>query len=774
MQTVCPECHTLHEFKKPLNDYTVTCEKCKTVFLSPIEALPDTIQSREDLEASINELEDAFTAEKRRLDDRLEKQHKDARRQIEQKFEKTETEIKKKAEANEAKSVKDPIAIKLLKIVLSIYFVAVITVNAIHMINQYYNTKALILADLESSEKIFGKGLSEAIWNMDENGVQAIIAGMLEHPVIVGIKIVDIDGEMIGTKGIFIDNDGKGAFASRDNEPVYLDKKKMNTTGLFWHSFPITYSSDEGEKTITGEATVYSDRKFIFERVKTGYWLLAINAMAVAIVLWITLSWVSRIFLGRPLSMLTNAVASLNMENMDSLEVRVNTTDRNELKILEESFNKMVQNLIEEKKTILQMSSTFEKFIPKQFLSRIAEEGINSIQLGGMGSERLSILYARIQSFDDISRGMDSNKQFQFLNSYLSSMEVPIERHGGFIFQLNKKAIMALFTLDDHSMEALSAVYAAIDMQKALVDFNENQQQLGHPTISIGIGVHSGNIVLGTLGNEKRLESTAIGDSIEAAIHLQELTDNYNSQFLISHNTFSLLESFDAFQWRELDFVQMGSKAEPARIYEVFDADPAIEIKQQILDSYQKGMESFQNQNWDESIRHFENCLSVYPVDIVSQMYIKRSQGYKTDDAGIVDFLHSKSEMFRSLDDISVAELAQHFGKVHFNKGENILEYGEIGKIFYIVRSGNLEVILPEDTGKGVSAATLEKGDCFGEMSLMTDEPIMATIKGVTPGELLILNQEQFESMLRKYSTLNNYFHKLFLKRLVDNKNSEG
>ena len=626
MRIVCPECHTLHEFKTPLDDRTITCGKCKTTFLTPIEALPDTIQSREDLEISIKELEDAFAIEKSRLSTKLNEQYKIKRGRIEQAFERAEIAREKKAETSEAKSVKNPIANKLLKIVLSIYFIAVLSVNTIHMINQYYSTKKHILIDLESSEKIFGKGLGEAVWNMDDSAVQAIMEGMFEHPVIIGIKIVDVDGEILGSKGIFIDNEGKAIFMNQDNEPADLDKKKMKTNDLLWHSFPIIFTSEEGEKTAAGKATVYSDTKFIFERVKTGYWLLAINAMTVAIVLWITLSWVARIFLGRPLSMLTNAVASLNMDNMDTLEVHVKTTDRNELKILEESFTAMVQNLIKEKKTILQLSSTFEKFVPKQFLSRIAEEGVSSIQLGEMGSERLSILYAWIQTSNDIAECTDSNKQFDFLNSYLSSMEVPIEKHGGFIFQLNKSSIMALFSLEDHTMEALSAVYSAIDMQKALIVFNENQQQLGHPPISIDIGVHTGSVVLGTLGNEKRLEPTVIGEPIEVAIHLQELNGNYNSQIIISHDTFTMLKSYDAFQWRELDSVHIRGKAEFVSVYEVFDADPAFEVKLKILDSYKKGMESFQNKHWDESIMHFENCLSVYPADIVSQMYIKRSQ----------------------------------------------------------------------------------------------------------------------------------------------------
>lgn len=770
MQAICPDCLTTHELNVPLKDYTVTCNKCRTIFLAPTEALPTAIQSHDDLETSIKKLEDAYTQERYQLEDRLQKQFKTTKRQLEQDYEKSEKELRKTRDTEADTTVKHPVANKLLKIVLTIYFLAVIIVNGILVVNQYYSTKDLILLDLKSSEKIFGNGLAEAIWNMDDTGLQAIISGMLEHPVIVGVRIVDDESTEIAVKGIVGEKDGMEIPADTGKYSTDSIQKKISAGRLFSYAFPILYTSEEGGKTVTGKATVYSETGLIFQRLKMGYWLLGINGVTVAIILTISFLWVSRLALGRPLSMLTNAVSTLNLENLDTLEVHVDTRDRNELKILEESFNRMVHSLIEEKKTILQMSSTFEKFIPKQFLSRIAEKGIGTIKLGSMDSERLSILYAQIQSFDDISDRLDADKQYRFLNAYLAAMEVPIEKHGGFIFQLSKTAIMALFTLNDHSIEALSAVYAAIDMQKAIRAFNEDQQSDDSPSISIGIGIHSGDVILGTLGNETRLESTVIGESIESAIRLSDLTGHYDSQILISHNTFSLLESFDAFQWRELDAIHLRHEADTVRIFEVFDADPAFEIKQQILDTFHQGLDDFHKRKWESAEKHFEKCLKTYPVDVVSQIYIKRCKGYKADNSGIVDFLQKESEVFRSLDDISIAELAQSFGTRQFDKADPVVRYGEVGEIFYVVRNGSLEVVVPGEDGSEVVVATLSKGDCFGEMSLMTGDPTMATIKGVMPGDLLTLNHSQFEAMLRNFSTLNSYFHRLFLDRLLEDK----
>jgi len=780
MQIICPECHTLYESKKPITNNRLTCKNCKTIFLTPIEAFVEAEETDGDLGKAKSRLKNKFREEKRRFADQLEEEFKKEREKLEERHKKAEEERRKAKEAADKKTVKNPIAKMLLKIVLSIYFVVILIVTMSLMVYQYYNAKNHITVDLKASERVFGKGLSEAVWNMDTSGMQSIITGMLEHPVIIGVKIVDESGEVIGGGGYIVDNDGKQIFYEGNisdeqpdkPEPASVSrhqKEDDRVSGMFWHTFPLSFT-ESGEKSDVGKVTVYSRSKFIFQRVKGGYSILIINALVVAIALWITFLWVSRIFLARPLTVLTNAVAELNLQNLDSLEVNVNASGRNEIKILEESFNSMVNNLIEEKKRIIQLSKTFEKFVPKQFLSRIAGEGISSIKLGGMESEHLAILFITIHSFEALSEYMDSEKMFKFLNSYLSRMEAPIENHGGFIYELSKNAITAVFDLNDRSMEALSAIYAAIDMQKALNLFNEEQEKLGYPSITIGAGIHSGKVTLGTLGNENRLESTVIGEATEIAMRLQMLTDTYNSQILISSDTFDLLKSYDAFQWREIDTLQLEGKEDPIRFYEVFDADPVIEIKQQILELYNDGLKHICDQDWDDAIKCFEKCLDIYPVDVVSQKYIKRCQSRKEDSFGFGGFLKNESEAFKPLSDSSISDIAKLFKTLHFDKDVAILRYGEVGSAFHVVYEGTLNVFLSDKPDQEIKVATLKRGDCFGEMSLMTGEPIMATIKSATSVELLTLGPDQFETLLRDHPSLNSYFHKLFLRRLVKNK----
>lgn len=766
MQAICPECLTPHKLKTS-HDNRIRCKKCKTEFLAPVPAVAQNrlVQIRDEQKR----LADSFRQEQKRLEEK----YAGLNNQLDEAAQKIESESQVITASAEAKKVRDPIAKKLLKIVLSIYFAVVLVVTLGLMAYQYYQAESQIVADLKSSEKIFQKGLGDVLWNFDSGALRAIIAGMLEHPVIVGVKIVDDSGAEMGAGGLLRDKTGKYLFfedkvaIEKDTPPRVIDAAEKGIADIFGHTFTIIYVSEEGEKTKVGEASVYSDTALILDRVKVGYWLLALNAVLVAIALLITLLWASGVYLGRPLSVLTHAVTELNLNHLDTLEVDVQTSERNELKILGEAYNGMVANLIEEKKRILQMSQTFEKFVPKQFMSRIADQGVSTIKLGGMESERLTILYCQIQSFDNLSEQMDPENMFQSLNAYMAAMEAPIEKHGGFIYQIQTHAIMALFDLNDRSMEALSSVYAAIDMHKALRAFNAAQKQNQYQPLSVRIGIHSGDVTFGTLGNETRLDPTLIGAAIDIAIRLQTAAADFNSQIVISEDTFNLLESHDAFQWRELDRITIEGQADPLRLFEVFDAETVVELKQQIRDAFHQGINLFRAEQWDAALQSFMQCLDIYPVDRVAHMYVKRCQNKMADESGIAAFLRNETKVFKALDDNALTQLAQRFKQLPFKQGETIIQIGDVGNTFYVISSGQMEVRINDSTcDDGKCIATLNRGECFGEMALMTGEPVRATVRGIAAGTLLTLQREEFQQMLREYPTLNAHFYKLFLKRL--------
>jgi two-component system sensor histidine kinase ChiS len=164
----------------------------------------------------------------------------------------------------------------------------------------------------------------------------------------------------------------------------------------------------------------------------------------------------------------------------------------------------------------------YGRFVPHEFLKFLERESIVDVQLGDQVQKEMTVLFADIRSFTSLSERMSPKENFDFLNAYLSRVSPVIRNHNGFIDKYIGDAVMALFpqTADD-------AVQAAIEMQKQVSLYNSYRQENGYDPIAIGIGLHSGTLMLGTVGESQRMESTVIADAVNLASRLEGLTKVY-------------------------------------------------------------------------------------------------------------------------------------------------------------------------------------------------------------------------------------------------------
>jgi serine/threonine protein kinase len=132
----------------------------------------------------------------------------------------------------------------------------------------------------------------------------------------------------------------------------------------------------------------------------------------------------------------------------------------------------------------------------------------------------------------------------------------------------------------------------------------------------------------------------------------------------------------------------------------------------------------------------------------------------------IIELILKENELFKNLDDKSLAKISQKLKIQKFDKDAIIIKEGELGRAFYIIKSGSVKILLTEEGNLEARVALLNQGDCFGEMSLLTGEPSSATVRAATPVELLILKKVEFEKLLQEIPILNRHFHKLLAQRL--------
>jgi len=343
-------------------------------------------------------------------------------------------------------------------------------------------------------------------------------------------------------------------------------------------------------------------------------------------------------YLGKPFnpSELQARVKSLLRVRMAEKEtLRLNSELDRSLKHQKLQFEELKKTKVElaEISAVAELTRIFEKFVPREFLNRIAKTGIENITVGHAESDVITILFSDIRSFTDISESMEPAELMEFLNTFLQFMSEPIQMNHGFVDKFIGDAIMALFDQPGKpdAIEARDAVRSGLEMQASLVRFNKLRAKQNYPPTNIGIGVHSGPVVIGTLGSDSRMDSTVLGDAVNLASRLEGLTKNYRLPMLVSEDSKNLISHLEEFNWRLLDWITVKGKSEPVRIYEVFNqySDKFYENKAKAASIFEETMTPYLNQNWELAIEGFKECEELLPEDASIEMYLNRAQSFQ-------------------------------------------------------------------------------------------------------------------------------------------------
>jgi len=274
---------------------------------------------------------------------------------------------------------------------------------------------------------------------------------------------------------------------------------------------------------------------------------------------------------------------------------------------------------------LAKINLAYSRFVPHEFLQFMDRESIVDVQLGDQVQQEMTVLFSDIRSFTTLSESMSPKENFDFLNQYLKRVGPVIRNHQGFIDKYIGDAVMALFpqTPDD-------AIQAAIEMQKQVSLFNIERQQQGFPNIAIGVGLHTGSLMVGTIGEEQRMESTVIADAVNLASRLEGLTKVYGAGILVSEQTLSKLQEPEKYSHRFLGRVKVKGKTVAVAVFEIYegDDDELKEFKRQTRKEFERGVELFEQEEFAEAQLLFEALWQQNEQDQPAKLYIERSQQY--------------------------------------------------------------------------------------------------------------------------------------------------
>jgi adenylate cyclase len=180
----------------------------------------------------------------------------------------------------------------------------------------------------------------------------------------------------------------------------------------------------------------------------------------------------------------------------------------------------------------------------------------------------VTILMSDIRGFTAMSERMPPENLVQFLNSYFAAMIDIILANEGTLDKFMGDAVMALFGAPiQHDDDALRAVKVAVAMQEKLRELNAQWIERGQPQIRVGIGISTGDVIVGNIGSSRRLEYTAIGQDVNYAQRIEALTKDLPSDILVNETTYENVK--DYVEAEKFGPLALRGREEPVYIYAI-------------------------------------------------------------------------------------------------------------------------------------------------------------------------------------------------------------
>ena len=234
--------------------------------------------------------------------------------------------------------------------------------------------------------------------------------------------------------------------------------------------------------------------------------------------------------------------------------------------MLKSENSELVSRLSKKEKEQERILKIFNRYVPEQVVSQTLSYNDNNLLQGE--TRVVSVLFADIRGFSKIASRISPSDVVKFLNDFWSTVSKPVTLHHGSINKFIGDGILALFGAPvSHIGNQENAVLSALDMMEALARFNEEYEEVLGQKIQIGIGINTGEVVVGNVGTDDHMEYTVIGDAVNIASKIESRTKENPNSILISDATY--LHVKDLIDVEEVDPLKMDGKEKPVKLYEV-------------------------------------------------------------------------------------------------------------------------------------------------------------------------------------------------------------
>ena len=280
-----------------------------------------------------------------------------------------------------------------------------------------------------------------------------------------------------------------------------------------------------------------------------------------------------------------------------------------------------------------------KSFLRRAFAVYLSDDVVNQIvldprhlALGGV-AKRITALFTDIKSFSTLSEKISPEHLVSVLNIYLTRMSDIILEEKGTIDKYIGDAIVSFFGAPvDVEDNAARACYAALRMKEAENEINRTLYETGKIPMPINtrIGINTGQMVVGNMGTEKKMNYTIMGNDVNLAARLEGVNKKYGTWILISESTWN--ETGGMFLGRRLDRVRVVGINTPVQLYNIMAVkQEADETMVNLVNAFEKGISLYRERRYGEALEAFKECQKIKADDEPTRIYIERMENLLSD-----------------------------------------------------------------------------------------------------------------------------------------------
>jgi adenylate cyclase len=280
----------------------------------------------------------------------------------------------------------------------------------------------------------------------------------------------------------------------------------------------------------------------------------------------------------------------------------------------------------------LRTRRTLERYVSKNLVAEILENPDSYYSSLKGVRVPVTILFSDLIGFTTLAEKADPEALVAQLNEYLSKMTSEIFSNGGTLDKFIGDAIMAVWgnvrSLGT-AQDAKSCARAALGMRRQLSQLNQTWREQGRMGLGMGIGVNHGEVIVGNIGSQERMDPTVIGDAVNLASRLEGLTRIYGVDMLVGASVAELVR--DEVYLRSVARVQVKGKTKPVDVF-TFVAARGEETDPEFLkwlETYEEALEKFRTRDFTDAKILFSRFLEFYPDDLLAKMYLQRALEYE-------------------------------------------------------------------------------------------------------------------------------------------------